>query len=62
MAMSAFSEKYSAVHGLGKPWGGPMVYPLEGERKTQVSVEQHDLERLDEGEFLNDNLIDFYMR
>ena len=55
-------EKFSALHGLGKPWDAPVVYPFDGERKTQTSVEHRDLERLDEGEFLNDNLIAFYLK
>lgn len=38
----------------------PLVYPLEGPRKA--NVDWIDLERLDEGEFLNDNLISFYLR
>ena len=53
-------EKYSKVHGLGKPWSKPLTYPLEGRKKT--TVEFSDLERLDEGEFLNDNLISFFLR
>jgi Ulp1 family protease len=53
-------EKYSKVHGLGKAWSKPLTYPREGRKKT--TVEFSDLERLDEGEFLNDNLISFYLR
>ena len=53
-------EKYSKVHGLGKAWSKPLTYPREGKKKT--TVEFSDLERLDEGEFLNDNLISFYLR
>lgn len=42
------------------PIYSPVVYPVEGPRKA--SVDWIDLERLDEGEFLNDNLISFYLR
>ena len=53
-------EKYSVKHGLGDPWKKPLIYPKIGKKKT--TVEWSDLERLDEGEFLNDNLISFYLR
>ena len=53
-------EKYSVKHGLGDPWKKPLTYPKVGKKKT--TVEWSDLERLDEGEFLNDNLIGFYLR
>ena len=53
-------DKYSKLYGLGKPWNKPLTYPREGKKKT--TVEFSDLERLDEGEFLNDNLISFYLR
>ena len=53
-------EKYSVKHGLGDPWKKPLTYPKIGKKKT--TVEWSDLERLDEGEFLNDNLISFYLR
>lgn len=53
-------EKHSVKHGLGDPWKKPLTYPKVGKKKT--TVEWSDLERLDEGEFLNDNLISFYLR
>lgn len=53
-------NKYSKVHGLGDPWKKPLTYPKVGKKKTTVDFS--DLERLDEGEFLNDNLISFYLR
>lgn len=53
-------EKYSVKHGLGDPWKRSLTYPKVGKKKT--TVEWSDLERLDEGEFLNDNLISFYLR
>lgn len=53
-------EQYSKVYGLGTPWAKPLVFPQAGKRKA--TVEWKDLQRLDEGEFLNDNLIGFYLR
>ncbi|KFY16925.1 hypothetical protein V492_01020 [Pseudogymnoascus sp. VKM F-4246] len=44
-------------------WAGgeePLVFPFEGKNKAQVDM--RDIERLDEGEYLNDNLIAFYLR
>lgn len=52
--------RYSKMHGLGPRWSKPLIYPKVGKKKT--TVEYVDLERLDEGEFLNDNLIGFYLR
>lgn len=52
------TEKYSEVVGLGKRWRDPLVF---SEGRFRATVDFHDLLRLDEGEFLNDNLIDFYM-
>ncbi|KAJ9660611.1 hypothetical protein H2201_006869 [Coniosporium apollinis] len=52
-------EKYSLAHGLGPKWEQPVVFSLTG-RKRAV-VEFGDLERLDDGEFLNDNIISFYI-
>lgn len=37
-----------------------LIYPQGGVKKT--TVDRQDIERLDEGEFLNDNLIAFYLR
>ena len=53
-------QRYSMTVGLGPPWAKPLTYPKTGKKK--VTVEWDDLERLDEGEFLNDNLISFYLR
>ncbi|KAL8729781.1 MAG: hypothetical protein Q9166_004504 [cf. Caloplaca sp. 2 TL-2023] len=53
-------QRYSKTKGLGRPWPRPLVYPPEGRKRTTVNWT--DLERLDEGEFLNDNLIAFYLR
>lgn len=53
-------ERYSKTHNLGEPWKKPLTYPKVGKKKT--TVEFSDLDRLDEGEFLNDNLLGFYLR
>lgn len=53
-------EKYSKVYGLGEPWKTPLLYPKIGKRR--MTVEYGDLYRLDEDEFLNDNLIGFFLR
>lgn len=53
-------QRFSQHVGLGKPWTKPLIYPKDGRKKT--TVEFSDLERLDEGEFLNDNLIGMYLR
>ena len=45
---------------VGTPWRKPLLFPKDGKKKA--SVEFSDLERLEEGEFLNDNLIGFYLR
>ncbi|KAG5291649.1 Ulp1 protease [Histoplasma ohiense] len=44
----------------GSKWLKSLVYPPQGKRKAEV--EFHDLERLRDGEYLNDNLIGFYLR
>ncbi|KFY25940.1 hypothetical protein V493_04345 [Pseudogymnoascus sp. VKM F-4281 (FW-2241)] len=44
-------------------WAGgnePLLFPLEGTNKANVDM--RDIERLDEGQCLNDNLIAFYLR
>lgn len=51
-------EKYSQRHGLGPAWKRPLMY---GQGKQRATVHFEDLPRLDEEEFLNDSLIDFYM-
>ncbi|KFY39529.1 hypothetical protein V495_05907 [Pseudogymnoascus sp. VKM F-4514 (FW-929)] len=45
-----------------KYWMGdePLIFPLEGTNKALV--DKRDIERLDEGQYLNDNLIAFYLR
>jgi sentrin-specific protease 7 len=51
-------EKHSVIHGLGKPWRDSLNF---SEGRYRATVNFADLPRLDEGELLNDNLIDFYM-
>ncbi|KAJ5708924.1 hypothetical protein N7493_010258 [Penicillium malachiteum] len=43
-----------------KEWKKPMVYPRAGKKRAEVSTD--DRKRLRETEFLNDNLIAFYLR
>jgi Ulp1 family protease len=43
-----------------KNWKTPLVYPKIGKKKEEVNVDDRD--RLRENEFLNDNLIAFYIR
>ncbi|KAJ5104671.1 hypothetical protein NUU61_002018 [Penicillium alfredii] len=48
-------------HDAGRErWRKPLVYPWTGKKKAEVNLEDRD--RLREGEFLNDNLIAFYIR
>ena len=53
-------QRYSVKFGLGTKWKHPLVYPQAGKKKA--TVEFSDLPRLDEGQFLNDNLVEFYLR
>ncbi|KJZ80436.1 hypothetical protein HIM_00286 [Hirsutella minnesotensis 3608] len=41
-------------------WQRSLVFPATG--KNRATVDDDDIVRLDEGEFLNDNLISFYLR
>ncbi|ODA81241.1 hypothetical protein RJ55_04205 [Drechmeria coniospora] len=41
-------------------WQRSLVYPATG--KNRATVDDEDIRRLDEGQFLNDNLINFYIR
>lgn len=50
----------SATGVLGPPWSRDLVYPKPGKRSATVPFE--DLSRLDDDEFLNDNLISFFMQ
>lgn len=46
--------------GWEEQWQKSLVYPATG--KNRATVDANDIVRLDEGEFLNDNLISFYLR
>ncbi|KAH7550921.1 hypothetical protein BM1_10294 [Bipolaris maydis] len=50
--------KYSIDKGLGRPWTKSLEY---GEGRQRAIVHFDDLPRLDEEEYLNDSLINFYM-
>lgn len=52
--------RLSATGALGPRWSRDLVYPKPGKRSATVPFE--DLDRLDEDEFLNDNLISFFMQ
>ncbi|KAL7936680.1 hypothetical protein V8C35DRAFT_296125 [Trichoderma chlorosporum] len=41
-------------------WQAPLVFPPTG--KNRATVDKIDIPRLDENEFLNDNLVNFYIR
>ena len=43
-----------------EPWHQPVMFPTTGARRTAVDFQ--DIERLDEGEFLNDNLVGYALR
>ncbi|TAQ86942.1 hypothetical protein B7494_g4744 [Chlorociboria aeruginascens] len=45
--------------GWADNWHGSIVFPSQA--KNRATVDKADIERLDEGEFLNDNLVDFYL-
>lgn len=52
-------ERWTATHEL-EPWHQSVMYPPTGPKR--VAVDFQDIERLDEGEFLNDNLIGYALR
>ncbi|KAI9647303.1 hypothetical protein NHQ30_003687 [Ciborinia camelliae] len=53
-------ERWSQVNrGWVKDWDKSVVYPKTG--KKTATVDKQDIYRLDDGEFLNDNLIMFYL-
>ena len=52
--------RYSVMQGLGRSWKRPLTFPKEGKRRA--TVEFSDLPKLDEGQCLNDSLIEFYIR
>ncbi|KAH0541762.1 hypothetical protein FGG08_003784 [Glutinoglossum americanum] len=59
-ALEPQESKFFELKRLHKLWDKPLVFPADGPKKTTVDF--GDLERLDEGEFLNDNIIAFYLR
>jgi Ulp1 family protease len=55
--------RWTAVNSSWKEeraWETSLTFPKDGKKKA--TVDARDIERLDEGEFLNDNLIAFYLR
>jgi sentrin-specific protease 7 len=55
------SYKWSEVNKeWEKDWKQTLVYPTTGRNRT--SVEFDDISRLDNGEFVNDNVLSFYIR
>ncbi|TRX96180.1 hypothetical protein FHL15_002904 [Xylaria flabelliformis] len=54
-------EGWTSLHpGWEKQWRNSLVYPDTG--KNRATVDKDDIQRLDEGQFLNDNIIIFYLR
>lgn len=51
--------RWTETHKL-EPWHQPVMFPTTGARRTAVDFQ--DIERLDEGEFLNDNLVGYALR
>ena len=58
-APSPSPERWSRTHNPPR-WSHPVTYPAEGARR--VTIDFQDIERLDEGEFLNDNVLSFALR
>jgi sentrin-specific protease 7 len=57
---SASPERWTELHpDWAHNWESSIIYPNEGKHKA--TVDKQDIERLDEGKFLNDNLIMFYL-
>ncbi|CAD6447021.1 f86e0419-7b05-446b-979e-77e1e9f147dd [Sclerotinia trifoliorum] len=53
-------ERWSEINKAWvKEWNKSVVYPRAG--KKTATVDKQDIHRLDDGEFLNDNLIMFYL-
>ncbi|KAL4929663.1 uncharacterized protein BDV17DRAFT_53478 [Aspergillus undulatus] len=51
---------HPSLGGVDQKWNKPLVYPRFGKKKAEVSAT--DLDRLAPHEFLNDNIIGFYIR
>lgn len=45
---------------LPRKWKAPLLYPFDGPKRA--NVEYDDLDRLNDEEFLNDNIMNFYLR
>ncbi|KAI5196122.1 cysteine proteinase [Aureobasidium subglaciale] len=52
-------ERWTKTHGIPK-WDAPLTYPAVGKNRT--TVDASDIEGLDEGGLLNDNIISFCLR
>ncbi|KAI1663061.1 cysteine proteinase [Daldinia decipiens] len=58
---SSEPECWTTQHiGWEKDWRNSLVFPFHG--KSRATVDKEDIPRLDEGQFLNDNIIIFYLR
>ncbi|KAI0157532.1 hypothetical protein GGR57DRAFT_510559 [Xylariaceae sp. FL1272] len=54
-------ERWTWVNqGWENEWRNSLVFPEKG--KNRATIDKGDIQRLDEGEFLNDNIIIFYLR
>jgi Ulp1 family protease len=51
--------RWTETHDL-EEWHQPVMYPPTG--KSRITIDFKDIERLDEGEFLNDNLVGYALR
>ena len=57
----ASPERWTVLHpDWRRQWQMSLLYPATG--KNRARVDDEDIPRLDEGEYLNDNLISFYIR
>lgn len=54
------NRMHAKTQKWGKRWAKPLTFPHTGPKKT--TVEWDDLDRLEEDQFFNDNLIAFYLR
>lgn len=50
----------SVNSGWESQWRNSLVYPSTG--KSRATIDKDDIQRLDEGQYLNDNIIIFYLR
>jgi Ulp1 family protease len=51
--------RWTETHDL-EEWHQPVMYPPTG--RSRITIDFKDIERLDEGEFLNDNLVGYALR